>query len=141
MADSVPTKEIYEAEGVTNFSRVTVGSTGVTVVVSQITSITLNVYDVGSQSTTPTTVVDGPTTITVGDGVTTGVMTDTLQTTSNDAAYTRDDVGYNFKHTYDGTTTFAEGGRTYLLEYKFVLISLPDKIVHFRVKTISAWSQ
>lgn len=142
MADVVPTKEIYEGEGVTNFARIIVGSTGADIQHGDITTITLNVYDISSSNTTPTTAVDAAVSITIGDGTPPpGVIFNTLQTTSNDAAYSRDDDGYNFKHTYDGATTFDEGGKLFLLEYKFVLSSLPNKFVYFRVKTIAAWSQ
>jgi len=137
MADYIPTKDVYEGEGVTNFARVTVGSTGLDLLNAQTTSITLNVYDISSSNTTPTTVVDAVGALTP----LTTYLFDTLKTTTDDAAYTRDDDGYNFKHTYDGTTSLDEGGKLFLMEYKFVLISLPDKFVYFRVKTLSAWSQ
>ena len=90
-----------------------------------------------TKNTTPTTVVDAVGALTP----LTTYLFDTLKTTTDDAAYTRDDDGYNFKHTYDGTTSLDEGGKLFLMEYKFVLISLPDKFVYFRVKTLSAWSQ
>lgn len=136
MADYVPTATIYEGEGVTNFARVTHGSTGVDMLLAEVASVTLNVFDVSAANTTPGTAVDGPTALTVD----TSLIFDTLQTSADNAAYTRDDDGYNFEHTYDGTTVFDEGGKLYLLEYKIVFTSFPDKFVLFRVKTHSTRS-
>ena len=66
------------------------------------------------------------------------VIFDTLQTTALDAAWTKDETGYNFMYIFP-PATFPDGGITYYLPIEFTDVTSPTAIVSYlNVKATTA---
>ena len=102
--------DCWEDGGSTNLSRV-YGAAGAAITQASLSTITYAVFDL--QSATPdTSVDDGSVTISTS-------VFDTLQT---DGIWTKDDTGYNFKHTIAATVP-STANHVYRTEYLFTPVS------------------
>ena len=97
-----------------------------------IASIDYSIYLLEADEPDSRTVVEGHdgVSLTVGE-----VIFDTLQT---DARWTRDTIGYNFRHTIDVSTymAFALAGRDYLVEYRLMPATGQVILARFRFHSL-----
>lgn len=116
---------------ITSLARV-VGADGSNITQSDISSGVYSIYLLDDQDADGRTVVANHTaaSLTIAD-----VIFDTLQT---DAIWTKDNEGYNFKHTIDisNDVAFAIAGRRYLVEYTLTPSSGQKILIRFRVNVI-----
>lgn len=77
---------------------------------ADVSSITCKVYNLTDDATTVDT--------DLGSLTVSSVILNTVD--SSGEVWTKDDIGYNFRHTI-AETVFTDGGDTYRLEYKFTL--------------------
>ncbi len=115
----------------TNMARVT-GADGTNITQADISSGVYSVYLLDDQNADTRTAVTGHV-----DGSLTiaSVIFDTLQ---DDAIWTIDSTGYNFRHTVDisADEAFAIAGRAYLVEYVLTPSSGQVILIRFRVRAI-----
>ena len=128
----MPTPEIFtlvafEDSGPILMARIT-GNDGANITQASITGITLVVMD---GNTVQTASID----LTVAN-----VVFDTLQQTSDDARWTADAEGYNFKHEVVATD-LPDGLKTYTFEIVFNPSSGEDFPLVFRIDTMKLRSQ
>ena len=99
-----------------------VGSNNIAIKQADLNNVDYRVDEAGTQ------IVD-TTALTIAD-----VIFDTLQTTTSDAAWTRDNTGYNFRHQL-AAADLPDGDTTYLVQFRFKdAANLPSYVV-FELKT------
>ena len=81
---------------------------------------------------------DGRTAVTGHDGIALDKISTLFDALQTDARWTRDTVGYNFRHAIDITSNAAFGlaGRDYLVEYRLTPYSGQVILVRFRLHCI-----
>lgn len=113
----------------TNMARV-VGADGANVTQSDITSGVYSIYLLDDQDADSRTVVTGHD---AGALASANIIFDTLQT---DAVWTKDDTGYNFRHTpvISVNAAFAIAGRNYLVEYTLTPSAAGAQVILIRFR-------
>lgn len=109
-----------------------VGNDGADLVQADLASIEYAVYLLDDQDADARTPISGHTDVAVN---VTDAVFDTLQ---KDALWTVDDVGYNFRHVLDVSSSqaFSVAGRRYLVEFRLVPNSGQVILVRFRINVI-----
>jgi hypothetical protein len=116
---------------VTLLARV-VGDDGQPIVQADLAAAKYSVYLLDDDDPDARTAVAGHADVAVAVA---GLIFDTLQT---DDLWTVDDVGYNFRHAIDVSTSeaFAVAGRRYLVEFRLTPASGQVILVRFRVNVV-----
>ncbi|MHC4179512.1 MAG: hypothetical protein ACYSWU_18525 [Planctomycetota bacterium] len=132
MADAADIHSTAFKNGSVTFLARVVGRDGANIVQADIASAEYSVYLLDDQDADSRTAVTGHTnvTLTVAD-----VIFDTLQ---NDALWTADETGYNFRHVLDvsANQAFATAGRRFLVEFALTPSSGQVILVRFRINVI-----
>jgi hypothetical protein len=109
-----------------------VGATGVNVVQADIAAIRYSVYMLDDQNP------DGRAAVAGHSQVTLPVYQVVFNSLQNDATWTVDAIGYNFRHVLDVSThpAFAVAGRRYLIEYALTPTAGQVILVRYRINVI-----
>jgi hypothetical protein len=109
-----------------------IGANGTPVTPEAIASATYSVYLLDDQEPDARQAVAGH------SGVTLSVADVLYASVQTDAIWTRDAIGYNFRHTLDVSThaAFPNAGRRYLVEYQFLPVTGQSVLARFRVNVI-----
>jgi len=109
-----------------------VGPTGAVVTQADVASLRYSVYLLDDQDPDQQTPLTGHSGVSLAVS---GVIYDALRT---DAIWTRDAIGYNFKHVLDVSAhaAFPTAGRTYRIAYELTPASGQVILVRFRVHAI-----
>jgi len=122
---------VFKGGSATCLARI-VGHDATAITRTDVSSIQYSIYLLAADDPDSRTVVAGHDAVAV-DKITT--IFDSLQT---DARWTRDDVGYNFRHTIDVTSNgaFMLAGRDYLVEYRLTPTTGQVILVRFRLHCV-----
>lgn len=121
---------VYESASAVYMARI-VGTDGAELEQADLSSITLYVRDHAAQATP---IADSPYTLTIAD-----VVFDTLQTSTDNALWTVDTTGYNFK--YDLLPAqLPDGDKMYRFEFVFVTTDSKTLVAALDVPTINLFN-
>jgi hypothetical protein len=109
-----------------------VGATGVNIAQADIAAVRYSVYMLDDQNP------DGRASVAGHSQVTLPVSQVVLNSLQNDATWTVDAIGYNFRHVLDISAhpAFAVAGRKYLVEYALTPILGQVILVRYRINVI-----
>lgn len=121
----------FKNGSVTLLARV-VGKDGAEIVQTDITSVKYSVHLLDDQD------ADGRTAITGHSAVALAVADVVFNTLQNDALWTVDEIGYNFRHVLDvsANQAFTIAGRRFLVEFELTPGSGQVVLVRFRINVI-----
>ncbi len=109
-----------------------VGPTGVNIVQADIAAIRYSVYMLDDQNPDGRATVDGHSQVTLP------VYQVVFNSLQNDATWSVDAIGYNFRHVLDISThpAFAVAGRRYMIEYALTPLMGQIILVRYRINVI-----
>lgn len=115
----IETEELLEGKNIWTKARV-LGEDNVPLLQADVTDYSLQVFDLNSDaSETP-----------VYQFSSTSASSVVFNTLQLDSSWTKDDVGYNFKHEVAYDAWAQQGGHTYVLEYELETDDGPVPIIH-----------